>query len=994
MTDMKLLKHLVFLLFSVQVFTGETVRLTRPGQYAVLGTEVSFTCTVVDTTVTGLILFMRGINQSFQTVCTVEASTGKQVLGTEESPCSAVERQTNTYSLTIRNVSRNDSTVWMCQAGGMKSNNVTLDVQYPPTVEIHTVTPCSGFTFLVNEPNVALNCSVKGANPAPSSFTWYHEDVTLQNGPSPIYTISVTRSTGGQYRCTADNGIHPPGEDDVIVDVHYPPTVHVGDTKRVVTESEDLTLQCTADARPEVTSVVWTKGDEDRRVSDNGTLRLRVIHKDDAGIYVCTATNMVTSCPGRPQTKHSRASVTLEVQYSPTVEIHAVTPCSGFTFLVNESNVTLNCSVKGANPAPTSFTWYHEDVTLQNGPSPIYTISRVNRSSRGWYRCTANNGIHPPGEDGVQVDVHFPPILPGNNAKIVVNETEDVSISCQPEANPEVTSVVWTKKGARVSDTGTLYLSNIQHDAAGEYLCTANNEVTSCSGGTQRESSSLYVTLEVQYAPQVEYFGVTSGTRTTTVREHDNVTLQCDVRSKPASSIEIRNKTHSIGSSKGINPGRQTLTTMLLNVSCLEGGNYFCAAENLLGGASQTLQLQVSCVPRRDLSSSDELVFTSNLHENVTLSLTVIAFPQPTFTWRKKPNGRPISTTEAITDGVRVTGSVTIVDVKQEDYINYTVRVNNAEGTLDLEIPLLSKSRPHLPSNLTAVNIRPRLVTLRWEKGFNGGATQSFTIQYRQSGGQWTTHPARPTEDDTLQLDIDGLEPGTVYEFRINAQNEHGESNYTSTSVTTDTDPTNLRIIACAVSVVLVGVIVLTVVVLMKWRKKEKGQGSSMAHRGEGEEDRVVAENDMYETSADVNVTPSGGGVGNNDVYAVVNKPVKKSDTVEDLYAMPQKEKKKKNRGKTRKKLEGQTEDIYAQPEKKGNKKGKKTKKGLGAEHSGGGVGDERKEGQKTGIDEDGLLYVSVDFSGLPPASDTIKRSEEETQYVGIDFTASAVKEE
>ncbi|XP_067667347.1 protein turtle-like [Haliotis asinina] len=650
---MGLLIHLLCLLLPAPAILCGTVTLTSPEQYAVLGTEVSFTCTVVNARVAGLILFSRDDNQSFRTVCRVDASTGGQISGTEEFLCSAVEGQTSTYSLAIRNVSRNDSTVWICQAGGMTSNRVTLDVQYPPTVEIHTVTPCSGFTFLVSESNVALNCSVKGANPAPTSFTWYHEDVTLQNGPSPIYTISrVTRSTGGHYRCTADNGIHPPGE------------------------------------------------------------------------Y------------------------------------------------------------------------------------------------------------------GVQVDVHFPPIMSGNNTKIVVNETEDVSISCQPEANPEVTSVVWTKKGARVSDTGTLYLSNIQHDDAGEYMCTATNEVTSCSGGTHRESSSLYVTLEVQYAPQVEYFGVTSGTRTTTVTEHDNVTLQCDVRSNPASSIEIRNKTHSIGSSKGVNSGRQTLTTMLLNVSCLEGGNYFCAAGNLHGGASQTLQLQVSCVPRRDLSSSDELVFTSNLHENVTLSLTVIAFPKPTFTWRKNANGRPISTTEATTDGVRVTGSVTIVDVKQEDYINYTVHVSNAEGTLDLEISLVPKSRPHLPSNLTAVNIRLRSVTLRWEKGFNGGATQSFTILYRQSGGEWTTHPARPTEDNTLQLDIDGLEPGTVYEFRINAQNEYGASDYTDTITvrTESASPTGVPVYVVVIASVTSALLTAALykAVMVGWPKRKSSTRHVTATESEG----------------------------------------------------------------------------------------------------------------------------------------------------------------
>ncbi|XP_046585457.1 uncharacterized protein LOC124292421 [Haliotis rubra] len=133
-------------------------------------------------------------------------------------------------------------------------------------------------------------------------------------------------------------------------------------------------------------------------------------------------------------------------------------------------------------------------------------------------------------------------------------------------------------------------------------------------------------------------------------------------------------------------------------------------------------------------------------------------------------------------------------------------------------------ARPHLPSNLKAVNICSRSVTLTWEKGSNGGAKQRFNIQYRKPGGQWTTHPTLPTEDDTLQLVIDGLEPGTVYEIRINTQNEYGTSNYTSAIVTTDTAnpsgvPVYVVIIACVTSVLLTAALYKAVVVGLAKRK-------------------------------------------------------------------------------------------------------------------------------------------------------------------------------
>ncbi|XP_071095565.1 hemicentin-2-like isoform X4 [Haliotis cracherodii] len=775
---------------------GGSINMKSSGEYSVLGSEFTFTCEVVNASVTGLFTFMRRDNSSFQPVCRVTVSTGQQITENNTFLCSDEGGQRHTYTLTIRNVSREDSTDWQCQGGGMSSNTVTVDVRYPPKVAIQAMKLCSGFTFLVAESNVVLTCTVKEANPAPTNFTWYHGDVVLKSGADQIYSIDlVTRSSQGQYRCTADNGISPPGQAHETVTVHYPPIVNINGTKRLVNESDDLTINCTAEAHPEVTSIVWTRGGEGGIISHNGTLRLK----------------------------------------------------------------------------------------------------------------------------------------------------------------------------------------NIQKIGAGKYVCTATNDVTTCHGTEQKKNSST-VTVEVQYAPRIEYFGVTSGDRTVTVTEHDNVTLQCNISSYPASTIEIWNNTSSIERRKFSNYNSvQTMKAMLLDVSCQEGGTYTCSAENLIGKAPpQTVLLNVTCAPRRYSSSSDNLVFASNLHENATLSLTVIAFPQPTFEWRKKPNSRPISTTRVSTEGVHVTGSVTILDVKEEDFLNYTVNVENTEGKLEVKIALVSKSRPYKPSNLKAANIYPRSVTLKWEKAFNGGATQRFNIQYRQHGGQWTTHPSSPSEDDALHLDIDDLEPGTLYEIRMNALNDYGNSSYVSITVTTATDPDNssttVGVVAAVVGVI--GVIVIIAVIIVKRRKNKHkaGQDASMADQREWDDARVVANNDLYETSADLDIHPSGPGAGvdANDVYAVVNKPAKTNNPHEDIYAQP-----KKKKGQTKEKRKA---DIVSPA--------------LGAARGGEGSGAEVKEGQKTGIDEDGLLYVSVDFSGRPQASNVIIRSEEETEYSGIDFVASAVKKE
>ncbi|XP_048236879.1 lachesin-like [Haliotis rufescens] len=314
MAEIGLLRHLLFLLLCVRATLCGSINMKGSGVYSVLGSEFTFTCEVVNANVAGLFTFRIRDNLSFRSVCHVAVDTGQQITGNNRTQCSDEDGQRHTYTLTIRDVSRDDSTDWQCQGGGMRSNTVTLDVRYPPKVAIQAVKPCSGLTFLVDESNVSLNCTVKGGNPAPTTFTWYHGDVVLKSGADQIYTLDrVARSNQGKYRCTADNGISPPGQANVKVTVHYPPFVHMDGTRRVVNESDDLTIHCAAEANPEVTSIVWTKKGVGGFISANGTLHIKNIRKTDAGVYVCTATNTVTPCRGKPQKKRSSLSVSLEM---------------------------------------------------------------------------------------------------------------------------------------------------------------------------------------------------------------------------------------------------------------------------------------------------------------------------------------------------------------------------------------------------------------------------------------------------------------------------------------------------------------------------------------------------------------------------------------------------------------------------------------------------------------------------------------------------------
>jgi hypothetical protein len=70
-------------------------------------------------------------------------------------------------------------------------------------------------------------------------------------------------------------------------------------------------------------------------------------------------------------------------------------------------NVTLQlaCQVLDANPTVNSFSWYKGSSTTPVGMLSNFSISKVNRTDSGEYRCEGSNGIGHNGTDTVYVNV-------------------------------------------------------------------------------------------------------------------------------------------------------------------------------------------------------------------------------------------------------------------------------------------------------------------------------------------------------------------------------------------------------------------------------------------------------------------------------------------------------------------------------------------------------------------------------------------------------------
>lgn len=115
----------------------------------------------------------------------------------------------------------------------------------------------------------------------------------------------------------------------------------------------------------------------------------------------------------------------------------------------------------------------------------------------------------------------------------------------------------------------------------------------------------------------------------------------------------------------------------------------------------------------------------------------------------------------------------------------YRVRAFNDEGYSDwsnTDSARLSGGVPEAPEDLEAEVLSPSSVELTWTD--NSDNEEGFSIERRASGGSW--REIDTVDEDEESYTVTGLEPGTLYYFRVRAYNEDGESDYSNVvSVTT-----------------------------------------------------------------------------------------------------------------------------------------------------------------------------------------------------------------
>ncbi|XP_051914453.1 basement membrane-specific heparan sulfate proteoglycan core protein isoform X3 [Hippocampus zosterae] len=386
-----------------------------------------------------------------------------------------------------------DSGTYMCVARNNEGSTETrVEVivqgssQMPSVPRVIVPEP---LMIVVEGQTATLRCDAHGF-PAPtitwsklrSPMPWRHKVVD-----GNLVLPDVGRQDSGEYICSAVNNMGTT-EVTITLDVETPPYATSVPDDVAVRVGEVIRLQCLAHGTPPL-SYIWSKLDgalPPRAQVSDGDLQINLATAEDAGSYKCVASNRVG---------HSEvvAKVTvrspLAVRVSPQVEVKA-----------QGSAVEFTCSAAGG--VETKIEWLKEGGGLplnHHVKDGVLRIENIEQSNEGVYICRASS-IYGQAQDAARLTVQALPKVMINVRTSVqtVMIGNSVEFECQAVGDPEPT-VEWSKVGGALPTHiavmgGMLKIERVTEADAGQYRCTATNDV----GSVQSQ-----VVLNVQSLPQI-----------------------------------------------------------------------------------------------------------------------------------------------------------------------------------------------------------------------------------------------------------------------------------------------------------------------------------------------------------------------------------------------------------------------------------------------------------------------------------------------------------
>uniref|UniRef100_A0A8C7DVP7 Cell adhesion associated, onco regulated n=1 Tax=Naja naja TaxID=35670 RepID=A0A8C7DVP7_NAJNA len=663
---------------------------------------------------------------------------------------------------------------------------------------------------------IKLYCSTE---PSTAHLSWIFngeklhkkiEQVDPQPGSLTIFSLSPSNS--GTYQCFANNSIGAIISKPATVSVAYLDDFESSWRNTIsVEEGNTALIGCKlpksnpkAQIRFRVRGKWLEQSTENYLILPSGNLQILNVSSDDKGIYKCAAYNPVTDDLKLEPTGHKLviskpASISRGLQNQ----------------LVSWGKILhLSCEIHG-NPSP-NVTWYHNGIPihLSSRHFPSGNKLRINQiapGDTGLYQCLVNNGIgfsQSTGRCHSQADKSSKPIITSLLANTKMIEGDTVSLSCNATGLP--TPVIrWYNRHGIISThpsqmlyskshksssqsrssnsiadrayfimsrsgSSSLYIQPLTAEHAGKYICEATNDY----GLARSETFLTVVPYEASIKTEAPPFEIA---------QNDDGDLDSETglpRKSPAKILT--DKTATEKTSSGISPPEapiilsppQTLKPDQYNLvwrSGKDGGRpinvYFVKYRKLDGNVTNWYTIRVP-------GSENELSLTelepSSLYEVLMVAKNDAGEGQPSMLTFRTSKERSSSSKTSQTPSQPI--GIPKHSVIQEGTTN----------NFGVVLPDLSRHSgvPEAPDRPTISTASETSVYVTWIPRANGGSPiTAFKVEYKRvnRNNEWLI-AADNISPSKLSVEVDNLDPGTAYKFRVIAVNNYGESPRSSPS--------------------------------------------------------------------------------------------------------------------------------------------------------------------------------------------------------------------
>uniref|UniRef100_A0A8C9YK48 Heparan sulfate proteoglycan 2 n=1 Tax=Sander lucioperca TaxID=283035 RepID=A0A8C9YK48_SANLU len=586
---------------------------------------------------------------------------------------------------------------------------------------------------------VTLRCQVSGS--PPHYFYWSREDgrpvssgADRRRQGAELYFSSVQLGDAGVYICTCRDQRStnrsraeivvtsvPSKAIEVTVEEPKAQTVRVGST---------VSFICTAKSKSPAYTLVWTRmgnGKLPSRAMDfNGILTIQNVQPEDAGVYVCTGSNMFAMDEGNA------------ILYVPAAEgavpVATVTP--SVLNVQQGQRAEFRCTVTGN---PTAWKCWGPG----NRMSPravvrggILTFTAVDPADEGEYTCKALN-TH--GEHIVRVSLYVQSTQPQvqvSPQRIEAHEGDNVRLYCRATGVPTPNLLLVCPLQARMdrTDIGTLLIPNIQMSDSGTYMCVGSNSIGSNSAPIKvsvikgelsyiqpsiadvQEGQSLELNCFAPGNPPPQVTWTKAGGQ---LSSNHRICLTC--LQSPIIAIEPHSAAVRVGESASfrcrvysgqqpvrlewklasnqplpdnVKVGNDGSVVTITNARPMNHGAYRCVASNPFGITHTIVSLIVKESPVATVTPVGPMHV--RVGEPINLECQASGEPRPSVSWHRLDSNRKTMLSSPVP--MESNAVMQILVARPEDSGTYVCTARNNEGTTETKVEVIVEGGSQVPT--------------------------------------------------------------------------------------------------------------------------------------------------------------------------------------------------------------------------------------------------------------------------------------------------------